>query len=400
MKMLAECNNRQWRTTTVAKNDAKGTVELVDPFDCRMWEWHDRLQEYVDENTCRDVIESLSREGQKHPVLARPARDRAAKFELIYGARRLFAARHLNQKLLARVREIDDREAFIEMDIENRLRRDISPYERGMSFRSWLLGGHFRSQEEIARTLGLSTAQVSRLMKFSELPTAIVNAFGDPRQIRESWAVVLAERCAEPASRERLLAAGRSLSHAETRLDAKEVFRRLLNLSRPGAGAGAVPRSSGRDQIVRSPEGQPLFKISYRHRDLHVIIGRDIASVIVVREMTEALQTILLTMNSNGGPKLARAARRSGSVRHVPSCGEAVDLTHSNTSAVQSPTLGPDLGADADDARGFLERWSRDLLGREGRSGRESRPARGTEDRAQRENGELQATASQLGRDT
>lgn len=305
----------------MAKSEAKETVTLVDPFECRMWKCHDRLQEYLDENTCRDVVESLRRDGQKNPVLARPARGGAPKFELIYGARRLFAARHLNKKLLARVRDIDDREAFLEMDIENRLRRDISPYERGMSFRSWLRGGYFRSQEELAKTLGLSTAQVSRLMKFSELPTAIVNAFGDPRQIRESWAVVLAERCAEPGSRERLLAAGRSLCRSKTRSDAKEVFRHLLSLSRPAAAA--VRRVNGRDEIVRSPEGQLLFKISYRHRDLHVIIGRDIASVIVVKEMTNALQSILLSTKSNGGAALPRTPRISDPLQRVPSFGEA-----------------------------------------------------------------------------
>src|SRR5688572_4803128 len=120
-------------------NDAgnrKSQHALIDPFVCRMWDYHDRLPELINEVSCRDVIQSFVRDGQKHPVLARPTTGSdGLQYELIYGARRLFAARHLNVKLLAAVRSVDNLTALIEMDVENRLRRDISPYERGMSFK-------------------------------------------------------------------------------------------------------------------------------------------------------------------------------------------------------------------------------------------------------------------------
>jgi len=174
-----------------------------------MWDCHDRLQEFLTEESCREVIDSFIKQGQKMPVLARPLQAReGVKYEIIYGARRLFAARHLNVKLLARVLDLDNRMAFIEMDIENRLRCDISSYERGVSFRSWLREGYFQSQEEIAKTLGLSKAQVCRLVKFSELPAAIVSAFPDPRQINSrgplSWpSDAPAPRRGMPSSRRR-----------------------------------------------------------------------------------------------------------------------------------------------------------------------------------------------------
>jgi len=147
-----------------------------------MWDYHDRLPELINEVTCRDVIQSFVKDGQRHPVLARPmAGSDGVQYELIYGARRLFAARHLNVKLLAHVRNIDNISGLIEMDVENRLRCDISPYERGMSFKGWLRKGYFRSQEELARALSMSTTHVCRLMRFADLPTAIVSAFPDPR---------------------------------------------------------------------------------------------------------------------------------------------------------------------------------------------------------------------------
>ena len=96
-------------------------------------------------------------------------------------------------QLLVECRQIDDRAALIEMDIENRVRMDISAYERGVSYKRWLREGHFASQLEIAKNLGVSEAQISRLLRFSELPAAVVAAFVSPRDIREEWAVVLGE---------------------------------------------------------------------------------------------------------------------------------------------------------------------------------------------------------------
>jgi ParB family transcriptional regulator, chromosome partitioning protein len=93
----------------------KDAVQSIDPFACKMWECHDRLDEFIDEESCREVIGSFVKDGQKHAVLARPCKSSDAKYELVYGARRLFAARFLNTKLLAAVRDLDDRQAFIEM---------------------------------------------------------------------------------------------------------------------------------------------------------------------------------------------------------------------------------------------------------------------------------------------
>ena len=43
----------------------------MNPFRCRMWEFHDRLEAHISEQTCRDEIESFSRHGQFVPVLGR-----------------------------------------------------------------------------------------------------------------------------------------------------------------------------------------------------------------------------------------------------------------------------------------------------------------------------------------
>src|SRR5688500_12250742 len=123
----------------------------TDPFRCCMWELHDRLEVDITEESCKAEIESLRMHGQLIPVLGRRIKDDPDyDIELIYGARRLFAARNLNKQLAVELREISDREAILAMDVENRQRCEVSPFERGRSYVRWLQAGHFSSQEDLA----------------------------------------------------------------------------------------------------------------------------------------------------------------------------------------------------------------------------------------------------------
>jgi len=133
-----------------------------------MWALHDRLEQYVTEGSCRGEIDSILKHGQQSPVLGRRVLDdHNYDVELIYGARRLFVARHVNKQIAVDLRDLSDHDAIIAMDIENRLRKDISPYERALSYARWLRTNHFGSQDEIVHALKVSASQVSRLLKLA-----------------------------------------------------------------------------------------------------------------------------------------------------------------------------------------------------------------------------------------
>jgi ParB-like chromosome segregation protein Spo0J len=86
------------------------------------------------------------------PALGRPLHgDLEFDVEIIYGARRLFVARHLNMPLQVELREMSDREALVAMDIENRLRTDISPYERGTAADVYRLNPELTRVEDAPR---------------------------------------------------------------------------------------------------------------------------------------------------------------------------------------------------------------------------------------------------------
>src|SRR5947207_1672545 len=85
------------------------TIVAVNPFRCCMWPLHDRLEQHVDEGSCRVEIESVRKNGQLVPTLGRALQPNSEyDYELIYGARRLFIARHLNRQMLVDVRAMTD----------------------------------------------------------------------------------------------------------------------------------------------------------------------------------------------------------------------------------------------------------------------------------------------------
>jgi ParB family transcriptional regulator, chromosome partitioning protein len=282
----------------------------ANPFRCRMWELHDRLEGHISEDSCRIEIESIASHGQLIPALARPVKDHPEiHFELIYGARRLFIARHINAEILLDVRPLTDQEALVAMDIENRQRRDISAYERGRSYARWLRCGLFSSQEELARKLKNSPASVSRLLKVACLPAVVVSAFADATTIRESWGVALADAIEQADNRRRIIARARSLA-ARDRLPPEEVYRELLKAAAPGRKS----RFPVRHEVVTDSSGRPLFRLKFQRRSVAFVLDVEKAVPPVLQRLRQEFQRALQgeTRQVPEAPELLPANRFNG----------------------------------------------------------------------------------------
>lgn len=265
-------------------------IEQVEPARCMLWQFHERLGEELNGESCKELIVSIQRHGQRQPVLGRKlSRADGAGIELIYGARRLFAATQLGVKLTVDVRELDDRAAIFEMEIENRLRTDISPYERGLSYRRWLSARLFTCQSDLAKSLDVSEAQVSRLLRYADLPAAVVSAFGTVQSIREEWAVSLAKLCQDSGCRPNVLRRARELSQGEPRYSPQVIFRRLVSATQLTFRDGG----QARDEIVRSPAGRPIYRIALRAKTVHFIVPRDSLSEQLLHELKHQLACTL-----------------------------------------------------------------------------------------------------------
>ena len=284
-----------------------GQIIAVNPFDCRLWRMHDRIEDHITEESCRAEILSFQERGQLVPVLGRRLReDSTHKFELIYGARRLFVARHVNKSLLMELRDISDKEALIAMDIENRQRKDISPYERGVSYARWLRNGHFQSQDELAQTLKVSASQVSRLLKMARLPSVIIDAFGSPIHVCEGWALEIVAALENPQFRQRTIDAARAITEIWPRPQAREVYRRLL----AAAVRGRKPKPMSHDKVVTGHDGDPLFRIRYQPNGVVVFLPAQRVSERSLLKIQGAITSILQSPSEGGDSRVGEGTSR------------------------------------------------------------------------------------------
>jgi len=259
----------------------------VSPFVCRMWELHDRIEEYIGDSTGKAEVESFDRYGQLIPVLGRPVRGEPGyEVELIYGARRLHIARQLNKPIRVMLRDVSDREAVVAMDAENRHRKDISPYERGSSYARLLRSGFFSSQEELAQALNTSASQVSRLLKLTRLPALILGAFSSPLEICEVWGLTLLTMWEDPMVRPALSETARALGATNIKPPPQQIYEQLLTARahRPRP----MRRRQEKEEIITDPEGTPLFRMR-RQVDSVVLVlptrGLSVARVGTIKQV-------------------------------------------------------------------------------------------------------------------
>jgi len=225
----------------------------------------------------------------------------------------------LNVPLKVELRDITDREAVVAMDIENRQRQDISPYERGVSYARWLRQGVFQSQDELAGALRVSAAHVSRLLKIARLPPIILSAFQDVRQLCEAWAMEIAVALEDPVKRDSILRVARELTRTMPPPSAREVSRRLL----AAPAKGRKPIAKRTDQVIFDEEGRPLFRVRHERTTIALLLPPDRISATTLKEVCSTLKTVLqrdLGLGLDGPQRIAAAPEASGRVAALPVC--------------------------------------------------------------------------------
>jgi len=292
------------------------SVIMISPFRCRMWDLHSRVEQEISEKTCKSEIESFAKHGQLVPVLGRKLKeDRLHDVELVYGARRLFVARHLNMDLKVELRVLSDLDALVAMDIENRHRKDISPYERGLSYLQWLRSGLFKSQDELARAMSISAPQVSRLLRLARLPSVVIDAFESPASICEAWGLRLAEAVHDPHRRRATIESARRLAAESPRHEARAVYRSLVT----AAISGRALKRAIRDEVVRDWSGEPLFCIRQQAKSIAVLLPFENVSAQALTDIRAAI-TDILARDSHGVRVDKKSLRRINSPQPVDYC--------------------------------------------------------------------------------
>jgi ParB family transcriptional regulator, chromosome partitioning protein len=175
-------------------------LRWVDPELCVMWAHHNRAYELLNEDNCRDLIDSIKSQGQQEfpAIVRRKHAPGGVEYEVVCGARRHFAVSWLRShnyphyRYLVEVRDMTDEEAFRLADVENRDREDISDFER-------------------ARDYAVALEQYYG----ARLPEVVVAAYPSIRDIKELHARVLKPLLADPKLARSVLDAARELAQEQ-----------------------------------------------------------------------------------------------------------------------------------------------------------------------------------------
>ena len=233
--------------------------------------------------------------GQEFPIkVKRVDDDPAHPFELVAGHRRLAACREL---ALGRpegfpVYAVLDSQAgelkqhALKMYRENAIRKDLSAYETGRMFRRWLDEQFFATQAELAASVQLDPASVSQYLAVGDLPSEILEAFGDPRVISLRWMQALSP--ALKKSRRQVLDRAARIARRQPRSAPELVLAEIT-----ASGKVAAPRIGPESETVKVG-GKSLYTISWKGSRVALKFGKQVDSA-AVAEFQEAVKQFATT---------------------------------------------------------------------------------------------------------
>ena len=148
---------------------------------------------------------SMEEDGQKVPVQVRRHPSLEGRYQLVYGHRRLRAARELNRPLKAFVVEASDHDLLLAQGLENSARQDLSWIEKA-SFAARMEGAGIKARD-IRSALQVDDAELARFRSVlsalgDEIPALIGRA---PKIGRPRWTALAAQVAKSPDGIQQLL---------------------------------------------------------------------------------------------------------------------------------------------------------------------------------------------------
>lgn len=310
--------DRARRTTLLGRESALARVAsgkvrqvtqlLLDPARVRVWAGNARITAHLNEENCRELIDSIVAEGgQKVPaVVRRIDGDPEHDYEVIAGTRRhwsiswLRAHSYPDMMFVAQVAQLDDEAAFRLADLENRARKDVSDLERARNYAEALHTHYEGHLTRMAERLKLSKGWLSKMVRVAGIPDSIVAAFAAPDDVQLKPAYALAQALDDKTAARAIAAEARHIAAQQEQLRAAgaaplspaDVLRRLL----------AAPRGVG-DKAERyqlaSRFGRPLLTVQSANRQ-GVTLRLHAGSGAGEEELIDAVRAALHELEQSG----------------------------------------------------------------------------------------------------
>jgi ParB family chromosome partitioning protein len=190
----------------------------------------------------------------------------SAAYEIVYGHRRHRACLELGLPVLAAIEPVSEQQLFVEMERENRARKDLSAWEQGCMYARALDAGLYPSNRQLAMAIGRDLGDVGKAITLARLPQVVVDVFQSPMDLQFRWAKPLADL--QQRDPDALVVRAKALREQRNGLSPKELFGRLVN---PPQGVGPS----------NPPEAPAEIAVRAGHQS--AVVGTDAKGRTVVR---------------------------------------------------------------------------------------------------------------------
>ncbi|SES23843.1 plasmid partitioning protein RepB [Rhizobium sp. NFR03] len=206
-------------------------------------------------------------EGQKIPIQVRPHPEHIGRYQVIYGHRRLKAAKELRRPVGALVVEMSDRDLVVSQGIENAVRQDLTWIERAL-FAARMDEAQIKPRD-IKAALAIDDAELARMRGvYRTVPLAVIEMIGRaPKVGRPRWGD-FAKRFSTIPDASAILA--RTLQSAGKVVGSSdERFRQALAaLKAPESG----PVHAEADGLsLRDTRGQDIARVKVSAKELRIV---------------------------------------------------------------------------------------------------------------------------------
>ncbi|MDL2405855.1 plasmid partitioning protein RepB [Rhizobium calliandrae] len=260
-KAISDLRGERDRLLAMLEAGSGGSTEidaaLIDPSP-----FPDRLPDDNDASFA-EFKRSIEEEGQKIPIQVRVHPTLTGRYQVIYGHRRLRAARELQRPVKALILEMSDRDLVVVQGIENASRQDLSWIERALF--AWRMDEAGIRPRDIYAALGIDDAELARMRAvYRVVPIDVIQAIGRAPKIgRPRWVEFGGSLKAKPgalADIRKTLSTDRVLQ-----LMSNERFSQAMGVLKNPAAA----RLPGRNLLDR--RGQSLARLQISRKELRLV---------------------------------------------------------------------------------------------------------------------------------
>lgn len=171
-------------TMPITKRLVKFKLQRIDPSLIDISPENERIQDFLDDVSLKDILPSIKQHGQQKPGTVRPKEN--GRYELIEGSRRLVSVKLANQEYLALVGNVPDADVRELSNIENK-HQDVSPYEKALAYQRQINNGEYTNWTQLGAVYGISSSHISRYKACVDLDSLFVRILSCPSDMPLSY---------------------------------------------------------------------------------------------------------------------------------------------------------------------------------------------------------------------